>query len=92
MDSNKPIMNMGQTRWYKSKSRCNLCYRIRSCYGHWWRLCHIQVFELSVYEQVAEWRHNTTHIAQIRILTDIAKYIQQETGSANPNILECRKQ
>ena len=34
------------------------------------------------YKQVAEWRHNETPIAQIRILKDITTYIQKN-GNAN---------
>jgi hypothetical protein len=42
----------------------------------------IQVFEIPSYDQVAEWRHNTTGIpGQIRVLKDICDYIAQETGN-----------
>jgi hypothetical protein len=42
----------------------------------------IQVFEIPSYEQVAEWRHNTTAIpGQVRVLADICKYIAEETNN-----------
>jgi hypothetical protein len=44
----------------------------------------IQVFELPSYIQVAEWQHNQTAIpGQIRVLSDICKYIEQETRNTN---------
>ena len=43
----------------------------------------IQVYELPSYEQVAEWRHNTTPIPQqIRILKDICQYISDQVPGA----------
>ena len=39
----------------------------------------IQVLELPTFEQVAEWHHNTTPVqSQVRILRDIAKYIDDQ--------------
>ena len=85
MESTKPIMNMGQTRWYKKiKSDATYAIALDPAMGTGGDYAAIQVFELPAYEQVAEWRHNTTPIpAQIRIMTDIAKYIEQQVGSAN---------
>ena len=84
MEGSKPIMNMGQTRWYKKvKSDATYAIALDPLWGQAETII-IQVFELPAYEQVAEWRHNTTPIpAQIRIMTDIAKYIEQQVGSAN---------
>lgn len=84
MSSQKPLMNMGQTRWYK-KIKTNATYAIAldPAMGTGGDFAAIQVFELPAYEQVAEWRHNTTAIpSQIRILADIAKYIEVECGSS----------
>jgi hypothetical protein len=84
MVSQKPLMNMGQTRWYK-KIKTNATYAIAldPAMGTGGDFAAIQVFELPAYEQVAEWRHNTTAIpSQIRILADIAKYIEVECGSS----------
>ena len=85
MESSKPIMNMGQTRWYKKiKPDATYAIALDPAMGTGGDYAAIQVFELPSYEQVAEWRHNTTPIpAQIRIMTDIAKYIEQQVGSAN---------
>jgi hypothetical protein len=42
------------------------------------------VFELPSYEQVAEWQHNTTAIpGQIRILSDICKYLADAAGDSS---------
>ena len=47
----------------------------------------IQVLELPTFEQVAEWKHNTTAIPQqIRILRDIINHIKEETQSTGSNI------
>jgi hypothetical protein len=44
----------------------------------------IEVYELPSYKQVAEWQHNQTAIpGQSRVLADICKYIETETGNTN---------
>ena len=87
LEGNKPIVNMGQTRWYKKpSSQYTYAVALDPSMGTGGDNAAIQVFELPSYEQVAEWQHNTTPIpAQIRILTDICKHIEQETG--DPNII-----
>ena len=85
MDGSNPILNMGQTRWYK-KPTAEYTYAVAldPSMGTGGDYAAIQVYELPSYTQVAEWRHNTTAIpAQIRILTDICTYIQNETNSTN---------
>jgi hypothetical protein len=85
MDGGNPILNMGQTRWYK-KPTAEYTYAVAldPSMGTGGDYAAIQVYELPSYTQVAEWRHNTTAIpAQIRILTDICTYIQNETNSTN---------
>ena len=80
-----PILNMGQTRWYKKpSSQYTYAVALDPSMGTGGNNAAIQVFELPSYEQVAEWQHNTTAIpGQIRVLADICKYIQQETNNAN---------
>jgi hypothetical protein len=85
MEGINPILNMGQTRWYK-KPVGNYTYAVAldPSMGTGGDFAAIQVFELPSYEQVAEWQHNTTAIpGQIRVLADICKYIADETGSPN---------
>ena len=82
LEGNNPIINMGQTRWYKKPtSEFTYAVALDPSMGTGGDNAAIQVFELPSYEQVAEWQHNTTAIpAQIRIMTDICKHIEQETG------------
>ena len=85
MEGSEPVINMGQTRWYK-KPTAEFTYAVAldPSMGTGGDYAAIQVFELPSYTQVAEWRHNQTAIpAQIRILTDICNYIQTETKSTN---------
>ena len=81
MDGTSPIMNMGQTRWYKElNSTSTYAVALDPAMGTGGDYAAIQVFEMPSYEQVAEWRHNTTGIpAQIRILSDICNYIADQT-------------
>jgi len=85
MEGVAPMLNMGQTRWYK-KPTAQYTYAVAldPSMGTGGDNAAIQVFELPSYEQVAEWQHNTTAIpGQIRVLSDICKYLQQETNNAN---------
>lgn len=83
MEGKSPIINMGQTRWYKKPSRqYTYAVALDPSMGTGGNNAAIQVFELPSYEQVAEWQHNTTTIpGQIRVLADICKYIASETGA-----------
>ena len=85
MDGSTPVLNMGQTRWYKKPTpEFTYAVALDPSMGTGGDNAAIQVFELPSYEQVAEWQHNTTAIpGQIRVLADICKYIQQETNNAN---------
>ena len=85
MEGASPILNMGQTRWYKKPSpQYTYAVALDPSMGTGGDNAAIQVFELPSYEQVAEWQHNTTAIpGQIRVLADICKYIVQEIGNAN---------
>jgi len=85
MEGVSPILNMGQTRWYKKPSPSyTYAVALDPSMGTGGDNAAIQVFELPSYEQVAEWQHNTTAIpGQIRVLADICTYLQQQTN--NPN-------
>lgn len=85
MDGSKPLINMGQTRWYKKPtSEYTYAVALDPSMGTGGDNAAIQVFELPSYEQVAEWQHNTTAIpGQIRVLADICKYLVQEIGNQN---------
>ena len=77
-----PLMNMGQVRWYKKLDKSSsYAVSLDPSMGTGGDYAAIQVFELPAYEQVAEWRHNTTGIPkQIQILKDINDYIANEVG------------
>ena len=85
MEGVSPILNMGQTRWYKKPtSEYTYAVALDPSMGTGGDYAAIQVFELPSYTQVAEWQHNTTAIpGQIRVLADICKYIQSETNNEN---------
>src|SRR6056300_1611399 len=85
MDGDNPVVNMGQTRWYKKPTpEFTYAVALDPSMGTGGDNAAIQVFELPSYEQVAEWQHNTTAIpGQIRVLADICKYLADETK--NPN-------
>jgi hypothetical protein len=85
MEGKNPIMNMGQTRWYKELSK-DMIYAISldPSLGTGGNSAAIQIFELPSFTQVGEWHHNLTPIqGQIRILKDILTYIQECVGSDN---------
>ena len=83
MDGKAPVLNMGQTRWYKKPTnQFTYAIALDPSMGTGGDNAAIQVFELPSYEQVAEWQHNQTAIpGQIRVLADICNYIQQETNN-----------
>ena len=85
MEGGAPVLNMGQTRWYKKPtSQFTYAVALDPSMGTGGDYAAIQVFELPSYEQVAEWQHNQTAIpGQIRVLSDICKYLAEETK--NPN-------
>ena len=82
MEGDSPLLNMGQTRWYKKpSSEFTYAVALDPSMGTGGDNSAIQVFELPSYEQVAEWQHNQTAIpGQIRVLADICKYIESETN------------
>jgi hypothetical protein len=85
MEGNSPLINMGQTRWYKKpEAGKNYAVALDPSMGTGGDNAAIQVVELPSYEQVAEWQHNTTSIpGQIRVLKDICTYLQTERYDDN---------
>lgn len=81
MEGETPLLNMGQTRWYKKpSSKYTYVVALDPSMGTGGDNAAIEVYELPSYEQVAEWQHNTTAIpGQIRVLRDICNYIAEET-------------
>lgn len=81
MEGSSPLLNMGQTRWYKKpSSKYSYVVALDPSMGTGGDYAAIQVIELPTYEQVAEWQHNTTAIpGQIRVLRDICNYLVEET-------------
>lgn len=87
LDGVDPLFKTGQVRWYK-KLEADSIYiaALDPCLGTGSDFAAIQVFELPSMCQVAEWYNNTTPIQQqIKILRDILRYIQTETGSSYAN-------
>jgi len=81
-----PIMNMGQTRWYKDVDpKATYLLALDPSLGTGGDYSAIQVYEMPSMIQIAEWHHNTTPVQQqVRVMRDILKYIQQrgeEKGS-----------
>ena len=88
LEGKDPILNMGQTRWYK-KLDPNYTYVVAldPAMGTGGDNAAIEVIELPTYEQVAEWKHNTTPIPQqVRIMRDICNHIKEETKSSGSNV------
>jgi hypothetical protein len=81
MEGKSPVLNMGQTRWYKKpSSQYTYAVALDPAMGTGGDNAAIQVYELPTYEQVAEWQHNSTAIpGQIRVLADICRYIEEQT-------------
>jgi hypothetical protein len=80
MEGVSPIINMGQVRWYKKPiPGKSYIVGLDPSMGTGGDHAAIQIIELPNYEQIGEWQHNTTAIpGQIRVLTDICKYIESE--------------
>ena len=89
LEGKSPLLNMGQTRWYKKPNAENIyAIALDPSLGTGGNSAGIQVFELPGFVQVAEWQHNLTPIqGQVRVLKEILKYIQDEIGEqASRNI------
>ena len=82
-----PMMNMGQTRWYKEiNPKATYLIALDPSLGTGGDYGAIQVYEMPEMVQVAEWHHNTTPVQQqVRVLREILKYIHErgeERGGA----------
>jgi hypothetical protein len=91
LEGSEPIMNTGQTRWYKKiNPKATYLVSMDPSLGTGGDYGAIQIFEMPSMEQVGEWRHNLTPIQQqIRTLREILQYIQTECeagGNASPTI------
>jgi hypothetical protein len=88
MEGTSPILNMGQTRWYKKPtSQYSYVVALDPSMGTGGDNAAIQIIEVPTYEQVGEWYHNTTSIpGQIRVLRDICAYISEETKHNGVNL------
>jgi hypothetical protein len=79
LQGHEPMFRTGQVRWYQNP-RAGRTYVVSldPSLGTGGDPAAIQVFEANTTEQIAEWRHNKTPIPeQIRILSDICKYINE---------------
>jgi len=88
MEGVNPILNMGQTRFYKKPTGDkSYIVGLDPSMGTGGDYAAIQVIEIPSYEQVAEWQHNTTAIpGQIRVLRDICSYIKECCNTDGENI------
>ena len=80
-----PIERQGQVRWYKRPDPSKTyMVALDPSLGTGGDPAGIQVFELPNFTQVAEWHHNRTPITQqIRILSEITKYLTETVPSTN---------
>ena len=83
----EPIMKMGQARWYKKiDPACTYIIAHDPSLGTGGDPAAIEIIELPSMIQVCEWHHNATPIqAQVRILRDLCKYIDEQCVSAGTN-------
>lgn len=88
MEGLKPLMNMGQTRWYKKPSpEFSYIVALDPAMGTGGNNAAIQIVEVPSYIQVGEWQHNTTAIpGQVRILKDICQYIADTCRNGGANV------
>ena len=91
LEGKEPIVNMGQTRWYKKiDPKATFLISMDPSLGTGGDYGAIQIFEMPSMTQVGEWRHNLTPIQQqVRVLREILQYIHEqceEKGSPNPTI------
>ena len=77
-----PTHKTGQVRWYEPIRKDQVyVVALDPSLGTGGDPAAIQIFEANTTRQVGEWRHNKTPIPeQIRILTDIIKYIYDTVG------------
>lgn len=81
----EPIHRQGQIRWYKKPSKGNTyVVALDPAVGTGGDNAAIQIYEANTTTQVGEWKHNKTDIpSQIRLISEINKYIVECTGEPN---------
>ena len=80
-----PIQKQGQVRWYALPKKGNVyLVALDPSLGTGGDPSAIQVLELPEMKQIAEWQHNKTAVQQqVKILSEITKYLVETTGSNN---------
>jgi hypothetical protein len=81
----EPVFRTGQVRWYKQPEPGKIyAVALDPSLGTGGDPAAIQIFEANTTTQIGEWRHNRTTIPeQIRILTDICRYINDIVKDPN---------
>jgi hypothetical protein len=84
MDGCEPMMKMGQARWYKKINPASTyIVALDPSLGTGGDYSAIEILELPSMDQVCEWHHNMTPVqAQVRILRDLLKHIEDQCQSA----------
>jgi hypothetical protein len=85
MEGIEPIRRSGQVRWY-SEPKPGMIYTVAldPSLGTGGDPAAIQVFEANTTTQIAEWKHNKTTVPeQIRILSDIVRYVSEKCQDPN---------
>jgi len=85
MEGIEPVSRIGQVRWYDTPKKGNLyCVGLDPSLGTGGDPAAIQIFEANTTKQIGEWKHNKTDIpSQIKLLSQINKYIAECTGEPN---------
>jgi hypothetical protein len=80
---------MGQCRWYKKiNPKHTYIIALDPSLGTGGDPAALQVLELPSFDQVGEWHHNLTTVqGQVRILRDIANYINTECANKGQQAL-----
>ena len=81
----EPLFRQGQIRWYKKPSKGNTyVVALDPAVGTGGDNAAIQIYEANTTIQIGEWKHNRTDIpSQIRLISEINKYIVECTGEPN---------
>ena len=85
MEGIEPVSRIGQVRWYDTPKKGNIyCVGLDPSLGTGGDPAAIQIFEANTTKQIGEWKHNKTDIpSQIKLLSQINKYIAECTGEPN---------
>lgn len=85
MEGIEPVNRIGQVRWYGTPKKGNIyCVGLDPSLGTGGDPAAIQIFEANTTKQIGEWKHNKTDIpSQIKLLSQINKYIAECTGEPN---------